>query len=144
MAFSSIYEIGHESLKKRLSLSTYCHCSYRLPSVMYVIVTSQSFESQVVLMNHLLVVWYQVCWCGAGWAQSKRTNDETNVGKKKGKLNSNNNNKRGKSCRTRGWRVPFFSSHLICIYDHRLYRHYYKGVAQRKFCFFGLMFLLLP
>ena len=73
---------GTSLLKKRLSLSTYCHCSYRLPSVMYVIVTSQSFESQVVLMNHLLVVYTR---CGAGWAQSKRTsrtNDETNVGKK--------------------------------------------------------------
>jgi hypothetical protein len=51
---------------------------------------------------------------------------------KKVKTKQQQQRPRGKSCRTR-LEGPF-SSHLICIHDHRLYRHYYKGVAQRKFC----------
>lgn len=76
---------------------------------------------QVVLMNHLSLlhqVWY-TSWAPHWSVQMTKPK----VGRKKRKTKQKQRGK--KSCRTREtWRVLFLG-HLICIYGHRLCRHYY-------------------
>lgn len=93
--------------------------SYRLPSVGFPIVANNlpSSSNEPPLLAAPGVVHK------LGTAL-KRSNDETKGWKKK-KRKTKQKQRGKKSCRTREtWRVLFLG-HLICIYGHRLCRHYY-------------------